>query len=115
MRFLPDPICGRYLLLFVATPAHVVINVRIVAIYWNQKKLIDPKSKIDGSIPELRETEHFYLDLSGLQEDIIAFLKTREPYWRSNVMRQSLGQILTDGLHGRAITRDLDWGNSCTS
>ena len=25
-------------------------------------------------------------------------------------MRQSLGQILADNLHGRAITRDLDWG-----
>ena len=31
-------------------------------------------------------------------------------YWRPNVLRQSLGQILADGLHGRAITRDLDWG-----
>jgi len=37
-------------------------------------------------------------------------LKTRESYWRPNVMRQSLGQILTDGLRGRPITRDLDWG-----
>jgi methionyl-tRNA synthetase len=26
------------------------------------------------------------------------------------VLRQSLGQILADNLHGRAITRDLDWG-----
>jgi methionyl-tRNA synthetase len=72
--------------------------------------LLDPRSKIDGSVPVLRETEHFYLDLAKLQEEIIDFLKTREAYWRSNVMRQSLGQIMTDGLHGRPITRDLDWG-----
>ncbi len=26
------------------------------------------------------------------------------------MLRQSLGQILADGLHGRPITRDLDWG-----
>ncbi len=26
------------------------------------------------------------------------------------MLRQSLGQIQTEGLHGRAITRDLDWG-----
>ena len=26
------------------------------------------------------------------------------------MLRQSLGQILANGLHGRAITRDLDWG-----
>ena len=72
--------------------------------------LLEPRSKIDGSRPELRETEHFYLDLAKLQPDIVAFLQEREEYWRSNVLRQSLGQILSDGLHGRAITRDLDWG-----
>jgi methionyl-tRNA synthetase len=72
--------------------------------------LLNPRSKIDGSVPVLKETEHFYLDLAKLQEEIIDFLKTREAYWRPNVMRQSLGQILTDGLHGRPITRDLDWG-----
>ena len=72
--------------------------------------LQNPRSKVDGSTPELKETEHFYLDLSKLQEEIVDFLKTREDYWRPNVMRQSLGQILTDGLRGRPITRDLDWG-----
>ena len=73
-------------------------------------QLIDPRSKIDGSKPELRETEHFYLDLGALEPTIIEFLRDRENYWRPNVLRQSLGQILANGLHGRAITRDLDWG-----
>lgn len=73
-------------------------------------QLIDPRSKIDGSTPELRETEHFYLDLGKLEPGIVEFLRQRESYWRPNVLRQSLGQILADGLHGRAITRDLDWG-----
>ena len=72
--------------------------------------LIDPRSKIDGSTPELKETEHFYLDLGKLQPDIVNFLSQREDYWRPNVIRQSLGQILANDLHGRAITRDLDWG-----
>ncbi len=30
-------------------------------------KLIEPRSRIDGSRPELRETEHYYLDLGKLQ------------------------------------------------
>jgi methionyl-tRNA synthetase len=72
--------------------------------------LINPRSKIDGSTPELRETEHFYLDLGALQPKIVEFLKAREDYWRPNVIRQSLGQILAEDLHGRAITRDLKWG-----
>jgi methionyl-tRNA synthetase len=73
-------------------------------------QLTNPRSKIDGSSPELRETEHFYLDLSKLQSQIVDFLHERESYWRPNVLRQSLGQILAKDLHGRAITRDLDWG-----
>ncbi len=74
------------------------------------RQLIEPRSKIDGTRPELRETEHFYLDLGALEPGIVEFLRQREGYWRPNVLRQSLGQILADGLHGRAITRDLDWG-----
>jgi len=73
-------------------------------------QLINPRSKIDGSPPELRETEHFYLDYGKLQPAILDFLRQRESYLRPNVLRQSLGQILADSLHGRAITRDLDWG-----
>ena len=73
-------------------------------------ELIDPRSKIDGSTPELKDTEHYYLDFGKLQPDIVKFLRQREDYLRPNVVRQSLGQILADELHGRAITRDLDWG-----
>jgi methionyl-tRNA synthetase len=73
-------------------------------------QLIDPISRIDGSRPELRETEHFYLDLAKLQPEVVEFLRLRESYWRPNVLRQSLGQMQAVGLHGRPITRDLDWG-----
>jgi methionyl-tRNA synthetase len=73
-------------------------------------QLINPRAKTDGSVPELLETEHFFLDLGKLQLEIEKFLQTREGYWRPNVLRQSLGQILADGLRGRPITRDLDWG-----
>lgn len=74
------------------------------------EKLLDPKSKIDGSTPELRDTTHFYLDLEQLQEQVGDFLRVRQNYWRPNVVKQSLGQIETEGLHGRPITRDLSWG-----
>ncbi|MCI0519521.1 MAG: methionine--tRNA ligase [Chloroflexi bacterium] len=73
-------------------------------------QLIQPRSKIDGSTPELRATEHFYLDLGKLQPAVVDFLRQREDRFRPNVLRQSLGQIQANELHGRAITRDLDWG-----
>jgi len=74
------------------------------------EKLIKPRSKIDGSTPELRETEHYYLNLSGLEPKIQKFLEDRASYWRPNVLRQSLGQIQSVGLKPTSITRDLDWG-----
>jgi methionyl-tRNA synthetase len=73
-------------------------------------KLIDPRSKIDGSTPVLKETEHYYLDLGKLQEKVVSFLEARKHYWRPNVVKQSLGQIQANALHGRPITRDLEWG-----
>ncbi len=74
------------------------------------EKLLNPRSKIDGSTPELRETQHYYLDLSKLEPEVAAFLRERQGYWRETVLRQSLGQIESEGLRGRPITRDLDWG-----
>lgn len=73
-------------------------------------KLINPRSRVDGSTPELRQTEHYYLDLGELQGEVTAFLEQRKDYWRPNVLRQSLGQIQAEKLRGRPITRDLDWG-----
>ncbi len=74
------------------------------------EKLVNPRSKVDGSTPELRDTEHFYLDLSRLQAEVTKFLKERQHYWRETVLGQSLGQITSEGLQPRPITRDLDWG-----
>ncbi len=74
------------------------------------EKLLSPKSKVDGSTPELRETEHFYLDLSKLEPDVIKFLRERSAYMRETVLGESLGKIEAEGLKPRPITRDLDWG-----
>ena len=74
------------------------------------EKLINPRTTFDGSIPELKETEHYYLDLSTLEPKIQNFLNARESYWRPNVLRQSLGTIQSVGLKPTPITRDLDWG-----
>jgi methionyl-tRNA synthetase len=74
------------------------------------EKLLNPRSKVDGSTPELRETKHFYLDLSKLEPDVEEFLRQRQDYWRETVVGQSLGQIESEGLRPRPITRDLDWG-----
>ncbi|MBN1992990.1 MAG: methionine--tRNA ligase [Anaerolineae bacterium] len=71
-------------------------------------ELIDPRSKTDGSTPVLRETEHFYLDLAKLNQAIQDYLADKD-YWRPNVINFSR-QYVKEGLKGRPITRDLEWG-----
>ncbi len=74
------------------------------------EKLINPRSKVDGSTPELRETEHFYLDLSKMEPEVADFLRRRASYMRDTVLGESLRKIEAEGLKARPITRDLDWG-----
>ena len=73
------------------------------------EKLINPRSKEGGAL-ELRETEHFYLDLSKLEPDVKKFLQERADHMRPPVLGESLGKIEAEGLKPRSITRDLDWG-----
>ena len=69
--------------------------------------LIDPRSRIDGSIPEFLETNHLFLDLPRFADALRAWIK-RRPGWRPNVRNFSLS--LLDDVRPRPITRDLDWG-----
>ena len=73
------------------------------------EKLINPRSREGGEL-ELRETEHFYLDLSKLEPDVKKFLQERADHLRQPVLGESLGKIEAEGLKPRSITRDLDWG-----
>ena len=72
------------------------------------EELINPRSKITGSEPVPRQTEHFFLRLSDFQESLGDWLDSREG-WRAHVLNFSKGWI-EEGLQDRAITRDLDWG-----
>jgi len=69
--------------------------------------LIDPRSIVDGSTPEFRETTHLFLDLPAFAEQLEGWLSAQEG-WRPNVKNFSLG--LVRELKPRAMTRDIDWG-----
>jgi methionyl-tRNA synthetase len=69
--------------------------------------LINPRSRINGEVPEFRETEHFFFDLPAFAERLREWIEG-QTHWRPNVRRYSLNFIAD--LKPRAITRDLDWG-----
>ncbi|MFJ4034760.1 methionine--tRNA ligase [Streptomyces griseoluteus] len=72
--------------------------------------LIEPRSAISGSTDlEVRETKHLFLLQSKLQHEVEEWVARHEQDWpqlASSIARK----WLTEGLHDRAITRDLDWG-----
>jgi len=70
--------------------------------------LKDPKSKISGVTPEIRETTHWYLNLPSFEVKLRKWLKSKT-YWKDNV-RNFILKWLDEGLIERAITRDTDWG-----
>ena len=71
--------------------------------------LINPRSKLSGATPELRETEHFYFRYSDFNEAMGQYLADKND-WRSHVLNFSRGWVEGEGLQDRAITRDLTWG-----
>jgi methionyl-tRNA synthetase len=69
--------------------------------------LINPRSKIDGTTPEFRETKHLFLDLPRFADALRQWIQGHDD-WRPNVRNFSLR--LLDEIRPRPITRDLDWG-----
>ena len=75
----------------------------------NPVDLKEPRCGLCGNTPQFQDSEHFFLRLSGFQERLIEWIKTKEKFWRPNVYRFTLS-YLENGLKDRAITRDIDWG-----
>jgi methionyl-tRNA synthetase len=72
-------------------------------------ELINPRSKASGDTDlELRETEHYFLDLARLGDGLQNYLGHDKDHWRPNVINFARNYV--QELHGRPITRDIDWG-----
>lgn len=72
--------------------------------------LIDPRSAISGSTDlEVRETKHLFLLQSKLQSEVMEWVARHDGVW-PHLASSIAHKWLTEGLHDRAITRDLDWG-----
>jgi methionyl-tRNA synthetase len=73
-------------------------------------ELDEPHATLDGSPITFRETDHYFLDLARLQPVLSAWLQNADrSYWRTNTLQFTRNWI-KEGLRGRAITRDLEWG-----
>jgi len=74
-------------------------------------ELKEPKCSTCGSTPKLRETTHLYIDLPAIRPQLEEWMKKAsvDGFWSNNAIQMTQAWI-RDGLHERAITRDLKWG-----
>jgi methionyl-tRNA synthetase len=79
--------------------------------FLNPTELIDPKSKISGKKPSVRQTKHWYFPLGRYQARLEEFIRQADArdHWKPNVLQYCQGWF-REGLQDRAVTRDLDWG-----
>lgn len=75
----------------------------------NAMELKNPKSALTGNTPVLKETKHWYLPLDKYEDYLREWILEGHKEWRPNVYGQCKSW-LDNGLHPRAVTRDLDWG-----
>ena len=71
--------------------------------------LINPKSRLSGSTPVLKETSHWYLPLDKWEPRLREWILEGHKEWRPNVYGQCKSW-LDMGLQPRAVSRDLKWG-----
>jgi methionyl-tRNA synthetase len=72
--------------------------------------LIEPRNRANPDDKLIvRESEHYFLDLAKFTDQLLEYLDSHKDHWRANVTRFS-ENFVKDGLHGRAVTRDIDWG-----
>jgi methionyl-tRNA synthetase len=74
----------------------------------NAAELINPRCRVCGTLPQFRESEHFFLKLTAFQDRLLEWVK-QQTHWRQNALNFTLS-YLKEGLKDRAITRDIDWG-----
>jgi methionyl-tRNA synthetase len=70
--------------------------------------LKDPKCKICGNTPIIRETKHWFIHLDRFTDQLKEWISHKD-YWKENV-RNFMLNLLEQGLIERSITRDLSWG-----
>ncbi|WP_232835055.1 methionine--tRNA ligase [Pleomorphovibrio marinus] len=74
--------------------------------------LINPTSKLSGSVPVLKETKHWFLDLGRYTSFLKKWiLEDHKEDWKNNVLGQCRSWLEAgEGLQPRSMTRDMDWG-----
>jgi methionyl-tRNA synthetase len=75
------------------------------------QELKSPRCSTCSSSPKMKSTKHLYIDLPAIQKKYSVWMNeaSERGQWAKNAVQMTQAWI-RDGLHERAITRDLKWG-----
>ncbi len=71
-------------------------------------ELLNVRCKLCGGTPVKQKTEHLFFALSTFEPMLLKWLEGKKT-WKANVLKFT-NNWLQNGLHDRAITRDITWG-----
>ncbi|KAI5958501.1 MES1 [Candida pseudojiufengensis] len=72
-------------------------------------ELIEPRCKVDGAKPVVKQSTHIYLKLNDLEKPLQEWVIKASEEWSKN-SKTITNSWLKQGLEPRCITRDLKWG-----
>ncbi|XP_059626217.1 probable methionine--tRNA ligase isoform X2 [Cornus florida] len=77
----------------------------------NPTELKDPRCRVCQTTPQIRDTEHLFLELPLLKDKLEEYINKMSVAgsWSQNAI-QATYAWLKEGLNPRCITRDLKWG-----
>lgn len=70
--------------------------------------ILNPKCKICGATPEVKETNHLFFPFGNFQKELEEYVFSKKE-WKDNVIQYCNGWFKA-GLSDRAVTRDMNWG-----
>ncbi len=76
---------------------------------FQTEDLLKGKCRICGSPTEIRDNTNLYFKLSDFEKPLKEHFERSKDYWRKNAINET-EKFLSEGLHDRAVTRDLNWG-----
>jgi len=61
---------------------------------YNPHELKDPQSTVSDSTPVLKETDHWWLDMWKVSDQLTEWIKSRQKFWRKNVYLETINTVL---------------------
>jgi methionyl-tRNA synthetase len=60
---------------------------------YKSEELINPKSTVSDSGPQLRDTDHWYLDMWKVVDQMKPWIESKKKSWRKNIFQETLNTV----------------------